>query len=141
MTNHDELIARLEKCSDGRSWITLTDLAEAAAALRDVIAARNADFEVYHEMFMALFHAAPDKYRSGVEMAQDIIAQRDDLQRQLGEANEALAKIAAYDPGVFRPLADEIAIWRIATDAIDAAREPTDDEKRAWIEMREGMNR
>jgi len=31
---------------------------------------------------------------------------------------EALTKIAAFDPGRFRPLVDEIAIWKLATDAL-----------------------
>ena len=89
---YDELIVHLglDTCIPGRVCGGTQIMREAAAALRDVIAARNADFEVYHEMFMALFNAAPDKYRSGVEMAQDIIAQRDDLQRQLGEAQARL---------------------------------------------------
>ena len=88
--SHEELIAALidyKQCDEEGIYCITSRQAveEAAAALRDLIAMRTADFEVYHEMFMALFHAAPNKYRSGVEMAQDIIAQRDDLQRQLGD--------------------------------------------------------
>ena len=76
--------------------------------MSDLIAMRNADFEVYHEMFMVLFNAAPDKYRSGVEMAQDIIAQRDDLQRQLGEALRLLR--LSLDECDNETL-DEISMW------------------------------
>ena len=80
--NHDELIARLEAYDAldkaGNVYPPEGLMESTAAALRDLIAMRNSDFEVYHEMFMALFNAAPDKYRSGVEMAQDIIAQREE---------------------------------------------------------------
>ena len=96
---YDELIAALidyRQCDEEGIYCITSRQAveECAAALRDVIAARNADFEVYHEMFMALFHAAPNKYRSGVEMAQDIIAQRDDLQRERTQAIVANCKAA-----------------------------------------------
>ena len=107
---YDELIVHLglDTCIPGRVCGGTQIMREAAAALRDVIAARNADFEVYHEMFMALFHAAPNKYRSGVEMAQDIIAQRDDLQRQLGEALRLLR--LSLDECDNETL-DEISMW------------------------------
>ena len=98
--NHDELIERLEgryRVGPGdppefgiRQFPPPLIQREAAAALRDLIAMRNADFEVYHEMFMALFNAAPNKYRIGVEMAQDIIAQRDDLSAELAACRTRL---------------------------------------------------
>lgn len=36
----------------------------------------------------------------------------------------ALTKIAAFDVGNLRTLEDEIAIWRLATDAIDSTANP-----------------
>ena len=58
---------------------------------------------------------------------------RERIKARLEAATEALEKIAAlleaaelaFDPGVFRLQADEIAIWRIASEAINAARGTT----------------
>jgi hypothetical protein len=36
----------------------------------------------------------------------------------LAKALDALRKIAEFDPGEFRSLEDEVAIWKIATEAL-----------------------
>lgn len=41
-----------------------------------------------------------------------------DADRENDRLRDALQKIAAYSPGNFRPLADECAIWKLATDAL-----------------------
>jgi hypothetical protein len=44
---------------------------------------------------------------------------------EIERLRSALIAIAAYDPGVFRPLVDEVAIWKLATDALgEGAHEP-----------------
>lgn len=57
-----------------------------------------------------------DKYKETLRICSR------ESERQLREENErlreALTKIAAYDPGKFRPLEDEIAIWRLATEGL-----------------------
>ena len=35
--------------------------------------------------------------------------------QEIKELKDRLAKIAAFDPGKFRPLEDEITIWKLAT--------------------------
>lgn len=47
-------------------------------------------------------------------------AMADEIER----LRDALQKIAAYSPGNFRPLEDEIAIWRLATEALGSPVEP-----------------
>jgi hypothetical protein len=45
-------------------------------------------------------------------------AVRDEAHMQVMTLRAALEKIRAYSPGQFRTLEDEIAIWRIATEAL-----------------------
>lgn len=42
----------------------------------------------------------------------------EDLAQANGRFRAALEKIMDYDPGQFRPLEDETAIWRLATEAL-----------------------
>lgn len=51
---------------------------------------------------------------------REIRVERHVLQNQNERLRAALQKIVAYDPGKFRPLEDEIAIWGIATEALAA---------------------
>lgn len=57
-----------------------------------------------------------------MERAAEHVEQANELCRlaslEIERLKEALRKIAAYPPGDFRGLEDEIAIWKIATDAL-----------------------
>ena len=63
----------------------------------------------------------------GLNIAGCTIYSRDEADARLIAAApsmyEALTKIAAYDPGNFRGMEDEVAIWKIATEVLAALKE------------------
>lgn len=54
----------------------------------------------------------------------------DDVDERIAEMEQALREIMAFDPGNFRELKDEIAIWRIAKRALG------DDDSRPEVDYR-----
>lgn len=50
----------------------------------------------------------------------------------LSKLRAALTKIAAYDPGKFRPLEDEIAIWKLATEALSGDSSSPEASPSGW---------
>ena len=90
-----------------------------AIAARD---ARIAEWIAKHDA--ELFGRASDNYKSAMainnyrvllDASNAALASRD---AEIGRLREALEAIKAFDPGDFRPLADEIKIHQIATAAL-----------------------
>lgn len=64
------------------------------------------------------------KYRNDAEYMDALESQLEAKDAEIERLRAALKKIMEYDPGQFRPLEDEIAIWRLATEALDCLPEP-----------------
>lgn len=62
------------------------------------------------------------------------------LEERCQKLEAALRKIAAYSPGDLRPLEDEIAIWRIATEALGTTAETKAECIHEWSAIRSGWH-
>jgi hypothetical protein len=49
----------------------------------------------------------------------------EDQARRIEELEAALREIAAFPPGDFRPLADEVKIWKVASEALGVPQTET----------------
>lgn len=66
------------------------------ARLAEAEARREADFEIYHQVYMVLLNAGTDKYLGALEQAQALVARAENAEAALEEAERdaALGRIA-----------------------------------------------
>ena len=74
-------------------------VARGAANLRSRL---EADFEIYHQVYMVLLNAGTDKYLGALEQAQALVARAENAEAALAEAQEELAQWRATGESVTR---------------------------------------
>lgn len=71
-----------------RDGSTLGVMQEAADEIESLRSRLEADFEIYHQVYMVLLNAGTDKYLGALEQAQALVARAENAERALGEADE-----------------------------------------------------